>query len=359
MLILTQENRVSRTSVESDSLPLAALGGGWRGATASFIWPLILETPDQRGCKVHYTSVGHSVASSATVLGSQWNWGQDPENTGQVTERFPRTRWQCRPCNYVSRPWTVEWTQAAISICEAVPGAQASMESGVWAQGGSTCRVQVRPSASLLACPASTVSALSHCPASASLEGLAQACPSAPMIPACPCWSTDRADAYPVPCDLVSAFHLLPVAPASWLCLPPAFIPTVPSSAISWPQMYAVLCWLLSPFMSLWKYHLLNEAHPGCCGQYCDWSSPPCCPQFQSLTGFTFIWSQYHHLLTHCIMSWVVMGRVYLVPPSPSPLGRVSPVQGYLWAGHLYPARRAKKTFDEYLLPEAMCLPPC
>ena len=96
------------------------------------------------------------------------------------------------------------------------------MESGVWAQGGSTCRVQVRPSASLLACPASTVSALSHCPASASLEGLAQACPSAPMIPACPCWSTDRADAYPVPCDLVSAFHLLPVAPASWLCLPAA-----------------------------------------------------------------------------------------------------------------------------------------
>ena len=106
------------------------------------------------------------------------------------------------------------------------------MESGVWAQGGSTCRVQVRPSASLLACPTSTVSALSHCPASASLEGLAQACPSAPMIPACPCWSTDRADAYPVPCDLVSAFHLLPVAPASWLCLPPAFIPTVPSSTI-------------------------------------------------------------------------------------------------------------------------------
>jgi len=212
------------------------------------------------------------------------------------------------------------------------------MESGTWAQGGSTCRVQVRPSASLravppassslLACPASTVSALSPCPASASLEGLAQASPSAPMTPACPCWSTDRADAHPLPCDLVPAFHLLPVAPASWLCLPPAFIPIVSSSAISWPQMYAVLCWLLSPFMSLWKYHLLNEVHLGCCGQYCDWSSPPCCPQYQSLTGFTFIWSQYDHLLTHCIMSWVVMGRVYLVPPSPSPSGRVKSSAG-------------------------------
>ena len=45
--------------------------------------------------------------------------------------------------------------------------------------------------------------------------------------------------------------------------------------------------------------------------------------------------------------------------PTPSPLGRVSPAQGFLWAGHLYPPQRARKSLDEYVLPEAMCLPPC
>ena len=61
----------------------------------------LLETPDQRGCKVHFTHVGHPVAPSAIVVAPEWNWGQDPESTSQVTECFPRTKWQCRPHNCV------------------------------------------------------------------------------------------------------------------------------------------------------------------------------------------------------------------------------------------------------------------
>ena len=59
-------------------------------------------------------------------------------------------------------------------------------------------------------------------------------------------------------------------------------------------------------------------------------SFPPCCPQYQSLTGLTCIWSQHHPLLTHCRMSWVVMMRVYWVPPTPtpSPLERVKSSTG-------------------------------
>ena len=108
-----------------------------------------------------------------------------------------------------------------------------SMESGTPVQVGKACRVQGRPSASLgaaprassslLACPTSAVSALSPCPASASLTGLAQACPSAPMTPACPCWFANRADAYPVLWYLVPAFCST-LTPCSQLPWPPGSV---------------------------------------------------------------------------------------------------------------------------------------
>ena len=40
--------------------------------------------------------------------------------------------------------------------------------------------------------------------------------------------------------------------------------------------------------------------------------------------------------------------------PTLSRLGRVSPAQGFLQTGLLYPAQRAKKSLDEYVLPEAL-----
>ena len=141
-----------------------------------------------------------------------------------------------------------------------MPGAQASMESGSPAQVGRACRVRGRPSASLgaaprassslLACPTSAVSALSPCPASASLTGLAQAWPSAPMTPACPCWFADRADAYPGPRYLVPAFSstLTPCSQLPWspgsIC-PQHVSPRFP--LLQYPDPGCLLCGLLSP----------------------------------------------------------------------------------------------------------------
>jgi len=199
--------------------------------------------------------VGHTVASSATVVASQWNWGQDSESTIQVTECFPRTKWQCRSCNYLSRRCTVERTQAASGVSDIVPGAQASMESGTPAHVAKECQVQGKPSASLgaaprassslLACPTSAVSALSHCSASASLTGLVQACPSAPMTPACPCCFADRANVYPVPRYLVPAFCST-LTPCSQLPWPPGSVcsphlsPLFP--LVQYPDSRCLLC---------------------------------------------------------------------------------------------------------------------
>ena len=155
----------------------------------------------------------------------------------------------------MSRRWTVERTQAASGVSDPVPGAQASMESGTPAQVGKACGVQGRPSASLgaaprassslLACPTSAVSALSPCPASASLTGLAQACPSAPMTRACPCWFADRADAYPVPrylfptfCSTLTPCSRLPWPPGS-IC-PQHLSPLFP--LLQYPDPRCLLC---------------------------------------------------------------------------------------------------------------------
>lgn len=131
-----------------------------------------------------------------------------------------------------------------------MPGEQASMEAGTPVQVGKACRVQGRPSASLgaaprassslLACPTSAVSALSPCPASASLTGLAQACPSAPMTPACPCCFANRADAYPVP------RYLVPLSVQ--LSLPAPSCPGL--LAVSAPRIYphcSLFCNILTP----------------------------------------------------------------------------------------------------------------
>ena len=127
---------------------------------------------------------------------------------------------------------------------------QTSMESGDTSAGRRACRVQGRLSASLgaaprassslLACPTSAVSALSPCPASASLTGLAQARPSAPLIPACPCRFADRVDAEPVPRDLVPAFCSA-LTPCSQL---PGLL------AVSAPSIYphcSLFCNILTP----------------------------------------------------------------------------------------------------------------
>ena len=129
------------------------------------------------------------------------------------------------------------------------------MEAGTPVQVGKACRVQGRPSASLraaprtssslLACPTSAISALSPCPASASLTGLAQACPSAPMTPACPCCFANRADAYPVPRYLVPTFcsTLTPCSQLPWppgsVC-PPHLSPLFP--LLQYPDPRCLLC---------------------------------------------------------------------------------------------------------------------
>ena len=165
------------------------------------------------------------------------------------------------------------------------------MELGTAVQVGMACRVQGRPSASLgadprassslLACPTSAVSALSPCPASASLTGLAQACPLTPITPACPWSVTDRADTYPVPWYLVPAFCST-LTPCSQLPWPPGSVcpPHLTSlfPLLQYPYPRSLLCWLLSPFKSLLIYQLLNEARPGCSVQYCDLQLSPLLP---------------------------------------------------------------------------------